>query len=118
MLNKTSIRTIGVDVHKDSYSLCTYCPEADSFVGEITMTSSSKMVTNYVKRLQKDMGPNVSIVCGYEAGPTGFGLHRDLLKAEIDCKIMAPTTIYEKKGGNRVKTDGETPGNLPKQPST
>ncbi|MBI9096803.1 MAG: hypothetical protein JEY71_18275 [Sphaerochaeta sp.] len=51
MLNKTSIRTIGVDVHKDSYSLCTYCPEADSFVGEITMTSSSKMVTNYVKRL-------------------------------------------------------------------
>jgi transposase len=105
MLNKSSIRTIGVDVHKESYSLCTYCPESDSFVGEITMTSSSKMVANYVKRLEKDMEPNVSIIIGYEAGPTGFGLQRDLLKAGIDCKIMAPTTIYEKKGGNRVKTD-------------
>jgi len=105
MLNKSSIRTIGVDVHKESYSLCTYCPESDSFVGEITMTSSSKMVANYVKRLEKDLEPNVSIIIGYEAGPTGFGLQRDLLKAGIDCKIMAPTTIYEKKGGNRVKTD-------------
>jgi transposase len=104
MLNKSSIRTIGVDVHKESYSLCTYCPESDSFVGEITMTSSSKMVANYVKRL-KDLEPNVSIIIGYEAGPTGFGLQRDLLKAGIDCKVMAPTTIYEKKGGNRVKTD-------------
>ncbi len=105
MLNKTSIRTIGVDVHKDSYSICTYCPESDSFVGEIMMTSSSKLVTNYVKRLEKDLGPDNSIIIGYEAGPTGFGLQRDLLKAGIDCKVMAPTTIYEKKGGNRVKTD-------------
>jgi transposase len=105
MLNKTSIRTIGIDVHKESYSLCTYCPESDSFVWEITTTSSSKMVVNYIRRLQKDVGPDVSIISGYEAGPTGFGLQRDLLKAGIDCKVMAPTTIYEKKGGNRVKTD-------------
>jgi len=105
MFNKTSIRTIGIDVHKDSYSICTYCPQADSFGGEITLESSSKMVIKYVKRLQRDSGPNVSITCGYEAGPTGFGLQRDLLASGIDCKIMAPTTIYEKKGGNRVKTD-------------
>jgi hypothetical protein len=32
MLNKVSIRTIGIDVHKESFSLCTYCPESDSFV--------------------------------------------------------------------------------------
>ncbi|MGB4408319.1 MAG: IS110 family transposase [Sphaerochaeta sp.] len=105
MLNKSSIRTIGIDVHKESYSLCTYCPESDSFVGEITVASSSKMVANYIRRLQEDVGPDVSIISGYEAGPTGFGLQRDLLKAGIDCKVMAPTTIYEKKGGNRVKTD-------------
>ena len=105
MSNKTSIRTIGIDVHKDSYSLCTYCPETNSFVGEITTESSSRMVANYIRRLQKDVGPNVSIISGYEAGPTGFGLHRDLSKAGLDCKVMAPTTIYEKKGGNRVKTD-------------
>jgi len=105
MLNKTSIRTIGIDVHKDSFSLCTYCPETNSFVGEITTASSSKMVANYIKRLQKDVGPNVSVISGYEAGPTGFGLHRDLSKAGLNSKVMAPTTIYEKKGGNRVKTD-------------
>ena len=105
MLNKTSIRTIGVDVHKDSYSICTYCPESDSFIGEIMMASSSKLVANYVKRLKKDLGPDDSIIIGYEAGPTGFGLQRDLLKYGIDCKVMAPTTIYEKKGGNRIKTD-------------
>lgn len=105
MLEKTIIRTIGIDVHKESFSLCTYCPESDSFVGEITTASNSKMVVNYIKRLKKEVGPNVSVISGYEAGPTGFGLHRDLSKAGLDCKVMAPTTIYEKKGGNRVKTD-------------
>jgi len=105
MLNKVSIRTIGIDVHKESYSLCTYCPESDSFVGEITTASNSKMVVNYIKRLQKDVGLNVRIISGYEAGPTGFGLLRDLTEIGINCKVMAPTTIYEKKGGNRIKTD-------------
>ncbi len=105
MLNKVSIRTIGIDVHKESYSLCTYCPESDSFVGEITTASNSKMVVNYIKRLQKDVGLNVRIISGYEAGPTGFGLLRDLTELGINCKVMAPTTIYEKKGGNRIKTD-------------
>lgn len=105
MFNKPSIRTIGIDVHKDTYALSTYCPETDSFIGEITTASESKMVINYVRKLQKESGPNVTIITGYEAGPTGFGLQRGLLKAGIDCKVMAPTTIYEKKGGNRVKTD-------------
>lgn len=105
MFNKSSIRTIGIDVHKDTYALSTYCPETDSFIGEITTASESKMVINYVRKLQKESGPNVTIITGYEAGPTGFGLQRGLLKAGIDCKVMAPTTIYEKKGGNRVKTD-------------
>lgn len=63
------------------------------------------MVVNYIKRLQKDVGLNVSIISGYEAGPTGFGLLRDLTEIGINCKVMAPTTIYEKKGGNRIKTD-------------
>jgi transposase len=105
MFNKSSIRTIGIDVHKDTYALSTYCPETETFIGEITTASESRMVINYVRRLQKESDPNVTVITGYEAGPTGFGLQRDLIKAGIDCKVMAPTTIYEKKGGNRTKTD-------------
>jgi len=65
MFTKPSIRTIGIDVHKDSYTLSTYCPETDSHIGEITTSSCSKMVINYVKKLKKESGPNVTVISAY-----------------------------------------------------
>ena len=42
-------------------------------------------------------------VC-YEAGPTGYGIHRRLSEAGIDCEVVAPSLIPV-QSGNRVKTD-------------
>jgi transposase len=41
----------------------------------------------------------------YEAGPTGFGLARDLTTAGVRCQIAAPSKI-RRAPGDRVKTDG------------
>jgi transposase len=46
-----------------------------------------------------------NVTCGYEAGPTGFGLKRALEAKGIGCRIMAPATILTCRGGSRVKTD-------------
>ena len=41
----------------------------------------------------------------YEAGPTGYGLCKGLLKKGYDCVIMAPTTIKKSSSDKRRKTD-------------
>jgi transposase len=40
----------------------------------------------------------------YEAGPTGYGLARELAKRGIDCVVAAPSKI-PRASGDRVKTD-------------
>ena len=108
------VRTIGIDVHKDSYSLSTFNPQSGLFVAECTTSTDPKSVVAYVDRLRKEMGVPVSIEVGYEAGPTGFGLKRSLEKAGIRCHVMAPTSIYKPVVGNRVKTDARDARSLAK----
>jgi transposase len=40
----------------------------------------------------------------YEAGPTGYGLHRQLTDLGYACDVVAPTMI-PKRSGDRVKTN-------------
>jgi transposase len=40
----------------------------------------------------------------YEAGPTGFGLARELVAAGIRCEVLAPSKL-RRPAGERVKTD-------------
>jgi transposase len=40
----------------------------------------------------------------YEAGPTGYGLARELARRQIDCVVAAPSKI-PRASGDRVKTD-------------
>jgi transposase len=40
----------------------------------------------------------------YEAGPTGYGLARELAKRRVDCVVAAPSKI-PRASGDRVKTD-------------
>jgi transposase len=44
------------------------------------------------------------VAVAYEAGPTGFGLYRDLSAAGIRCEVAAPSKL-QKPAGDRVKTD-------------
>src|SRR5487761_1249877 len=40
----------------------------------------------------------------YEAGPTGYGLARELVGRGVECVVAAPSKI-PRASGNRVKTD-------------
>jgi transposase len=94
---------IGIDVHKDSYSLSAFRLTSNRNFGESRIASKSSLVFKYVERLRKEY-EGCDIVCAYEAGPTGYGLYRDLQRAGIPCVIMAPTTM-PKATGNRIKND-------------
>jgi transposase len=56
-----------------------------------------------VKRLQR-LAKTYQIEACYEAGPSGYGPARALIKAGIPCRVVAPSLI-PRRPGERVKTD-------------
>jgi transposase len=96
---------IGIDVHKDSYSLCAYDFSTNQSFAQMRIESRNELVVNYVERLLSNHeGRDVTILCGYEAGPSGYGLYRYLDERNIPCVLMAPTSL-PKAPGSRVKND-------------
>ena len=73
----------------------------DGVTGELfqsRLTPSFEQVRSWLGRLP---GP---VVVAYEAGPTGFGLYRQLSAAGIGCEVVAPSKL-QRPAGDRVKTD-------------
>jgi transposase len=99
---------VGLDVHKETIAVSVAEPDGGEvrFLGEVTNTPDS--VTKLVKRLRKE-GMRLSFC--YEAGPCGYGLHRQLLDLGQVCQVVAPSLI-PKKPGDRVKTDRRDSLNL------
>ena len=94
---------VGMDVHKDSYSLCCYDSRTDRYLYEHKMKSTTANVIKYLENVKKQLG-DVMFVCGYEAGPTGFDLCRDLLRKDVACVVMAPTSL-KRSANYKVKND-------------
>lgn len=58
-----------------------------------------------MRKLVEKLSSSGSRLCFcYEAGPCGYGLHRQLVELEQDCTAVAPSLIPV-KAGDRVKTD-------------
>lgn len=88
---------IGLDVHAKTVTAAAL----NSDTGEIdqtTMPAENPTVISWVKT----HGTDVAVT--YEAGPTGYGLARDLTEQGIDCIIAAPSKLL-RAPGDRVKTD-------------
>ena len=49
-------------------------------------------------------GEDVQLHVAYEAGPTGYALHRQFTKLGIECMVVAPSLIPVRPG-DKVKTD-------------
>ena len=94
------IKFIGMDVHKATIAVSVAEVGGEvRFVGEIANTAEA--LVKLVRQLRKNDA--VLSFC-YEAGPCGYGIHRQLTEMGWECMVVAPSLI-PKKAGDRIKTD-------------
>lgn len=102
---------IGMDVHKESYTLCSYSYEDDTLAYQQKLSSDYKMVLKYLEQLRCRMGEEIEFICGYEAGCLGYTLYHQLTSHAVKCVILAPSTMGI-TNSDRVKTDKRDAGNI------
>ena len=93
-------RFIGLDVHKATIAVAV-AEEGAAPAAFGTISNDTTAVRKLVGQLRQDGFP---LVAAYEAGPTGYGLQRELGRLGVDCKVVAPS-LTPRRGGDRVKTD-------------
>ena len=95
-----NIRYIGLDVHKATIAVAV----AESGTGAARSRGTINHQPEAVAKLIRKLGPVEQLRCCYEAGPTGYGLYRQLIRLGVECIVVAPSLIPVKVG-DQVKTD-------------
>lgn len=96
---------VGMDVHKESFTLCSFTIEEDK-ASHIQKTAPDyKLILKYLEFLRTIYGEDANFICGYEAGCLGFTLYHQLTNHNVKCVILAPTTMLEQRGKKKIKTD-------------
>jgi len=93
------IRHIGLDVHKETITIAVADANSPAYVLARIANDASELL----KRLRK-LGSDAELSVCYEAGPTGYGLCRELRAAKIECMVVAPSLVPV-RSGERIKTD-------------
>lgn len=88
----------GLDV--DKKSMATTFTDHGTLFKSLRLPYSSTQLLNYVDK----HFPGKRIAFVYEAGPTGFGLHDDLMAQHRTCLVVASSMVATAPG-NRVKTN-------------
>jgi transposase len=91
---------VGLDVHKNSISVAFAKPGDEK---PQSLGRQPNDLTRLLRALEPLGGPGEVQIC-YEAGPTGYGLVRQLRELGYDCQVVAPAKT-PKIMGERVKTD-------------
>ena len=93
---------VGLDVHKATISIAVASATRG---GEVrhwgSVPNRADQVRKLVEKLETKAG---QLHFCYEAGPCGYGLHRQLTELGHACEVVAPSLIPV-KSGDRVKTD-------------
>ena len=93
---------VGLDVAKARHAVAV---AEDGRHGEVRYLGEIGADTESVRRLVAKLEKrHVRLHFCYEAGPTGYGLHRQLSKLGHPCTVVAPSLI-PRKPGDRVKTN-------------
>ena len=88
----------GLDV--DKKSMATTFSDHATFFKSLRLPHSARHLLNYVDK--HFAGKRIAFV--YEAGPTGFGLHDELVARNHTCLVVAPSMVPTAPG-KRVKTN-------------
>ncbi len=92
---------VGLDVHKETIAV------AVSEGGPVGEVRDVGVIPHDVPKLVRkllSLAPPEDLIAVYEAGPTGFGLCRELQARGIQCMVVAPNRV-PRVAGARVKTD-------------
>lgn len=92
-------RYLGLDVHQATITVA--IGEAN---GVPTLYGTIANDPGAVSKLIRQLGRAARLVAAYEAGPTGYALHRQLTALRVECVVVAPSLI-PRRAGDRVKTD-------------
>lgn len=103
---------VGMDVHKETFSLCCYTNEKEQAEYPQTVTGHYRKVLNYLEAMRFHYGDDATFICGYEAGCLGFTLYHQLTEHHVKCVILAPTTMTVPVGKKKVKTDKRDARNI------
>src|ERR1700751_1329011 len=98
-MEKTSKVYVGLDVHKDTIALAV--AEAGRAPGRAIGTMAHDM-SRLIKALSRYGQPSEGHGV-YDAGPTGYGLQRELARRGYRCEVIAPSMI-PRRAGERIKT--------------
>jgi transposase len=93
----TERTSVGLDVHARSVAAAAIGGVTGELI-QAKLTPSHEHIRFWIQ----DLPGAVT----YEAGPTGFGLHRHLSAAGVRCLVAAPSKL-QKPSGDRVKTDAK-----------
>lgn len=91
---------MGLDVHKETVVIAVATGRGGSVDVLGTVSNTFHAVHQAIERLGP---PNRLRIC-YEAGPTGFGLARQLRQSGYRCMVVAPSLV-PKQAAERIKTD-------------
>ena len=72
-MNYTTV-FVGMDVHKESFSLCCYTIDEEKAKHFQKTPADYKNVLKYLEFLRSVYGNDAHFVCGYEAGCLGYSL--------------------------------------------
>ena len=89
---------LGLDVHKKTITAALFKNNEKDVILTKEFSTGNNRELKVIKELNKEYDLRVC----YEAGCTGFGLYRQLTKANINCSVIAPSSIPR---NDTLKTD-------------
>ena len=101
-MGKYSEVFVGIDTAKSKHAVAIADTGRDGetrYLGEID--SAPATIERVIKKLA---GKYEKVRVCYEAGPTGYGLYRQIVTLGHECAVVAPSLI-PKKAGDRIKTN-------------
>lgn len=98
-MSEVSARYLGLDVHKATIAVAI----AEAVGGPVLYGQIANDPGSVLKLVRK-LGEGRRLVAAYEAGPTGYVLHRQLTQLGVETIVAAPSLV-PRRSGDRVKTD-------------